>query len=100
MTFFVFRTEDAGNVSTAEEEFQEYLRIPQINGSEDALQWWKDNESKFRNLARMARQYLTVPASSASVERLFSSVGLVKSDLREKLLDKTTVDIMFAKHNL
>ena len=28
-----------------------------------------------------------------------SSVGLVKSDLREKLLDSTTIDIMFAKHN-
>ena len=96
----MFRNYHAGYFSSAEEEFEEYLRVPQINGSEDALKWWKDNDSKFRNLARMARQYLAVPASSASVERLFSSVGLVKSDLREKLLDKTTVDIMFAKHNL
>ena len=30
-------------------------------------------------MARMTRQYLAVPATSASPERLFSSVGLVMS---------------------
>lgn len=53
-----------------------------IMGSADPLEWWKVNESKFHSLACMARHCLTVPASSESVERLFSSVGLVKSDLR------------------
>ena len=37
---------------------------------------------QFPRLASMTSQYLTVPASSASPERLFSSVGLVKSLLR------------------
>lgn len=73
--------------------------MPQILATADALEWWKVHDSRFPSLARMARQYLAVPASSASVERLFSSVGLVKSDLRERLLDKTTTDIMFAKYN-
>ena len=53
--------------------------------------------SQFPRLARMARQYLTVPASSASPERLFSSVGFVKSDLRGRLLDTTLIDVMWAK---
>ena len=52
---------------------------------------------QFPRLTRMARQYLTVPASSASPERLFSSVGLVKSDLRGRLLDTTMIDVMWAK---
>jgi hypothetical protein len=52
---------------------------------------------QFPRLASMARQYLTVPASSASPERLFSSVGLVKSDLRGRLLDTTLIDVMWAK---
>jgi hypothetical protein len=34
---------------------------------------------------------------SASPERLFSSVGLVKSDLRGRLLDSTLIDVMWAK---
>ena len=76
-----------------------YLRVPAIDGEDNVLRWWQEHEGRFPRMARMARQYLAVPASSASVERLFSSVGLVKSDLREKLLDSTTIDIMFAKHN-
>jgi hypothetical protein len=45
----------------------------------------------------VVRQYLTVPASSASPERLFSSVGIVKSDFRGRLLDTTLIDVMWAK---
>jgi hypothetical protein len=45
----------------------------------------------------MARQYLTVPDSSASPERLFRSVGLAKSDLRGRLLDTILIDVMWAK---
>ena len=64
-----------------------------------ALSWWKANEHRFPRLALMARQYLAVPASSAACERLFSSVGLVKTDLRGSLLDSTTIDIMWAKQS-
>ena len=43
----------------------------------------------------------TVPdcasASSSSPERLFSSVGLIKSDLRGSLLDTTLIDVRWAK---
>ena len=53
--------------------------------------------SQFPRLACMTRQYLTVPDNSASFERLFSSVGLVKSDLRGRLLDTTLIDVMWAK---
>jgi hypothetical protein len=51
----------------------------------------------FPRLDTMTRQYLTVSASSTSPERLFSSVGLVKSDLRGRLLDTTLIDVMWAK---
>ena len=80
-------------------ELEAYLRVPQVYSNVNTLQWWKDHEAEFPHVARMAKQYLGVPATSASVERLFSSVGLVKTDLRGSLLDSTTVDIMWAKHN-
>ena len=40
---------------------------------------------QFPRFTSMTRKYPTVPVSSASPERLFSSVGLVKSDLRGRL---------------
>jgi hypothetical protein len=52
---------------------------------------------QFPRLVTRDRQYMTVAASSASPERLFSSVGLVKSDFRGRLLDTTLIDVMWAK---
>ena len=72
-----------------ETELNAYMRVQQVANDTDPLMWWR--------LARMTRQYLTVPASSTSPERLFSSVGLVKSDLWGRLLDNTLIDVMWAK---
>jgi hypothetical protein len=59
--------------------------------------FFDDTKPQFPRLSSMARQYLTVPDNSESPERLFSSVGLVKSDLRGRLLDTTLIDVMWAK---
>jgi len=48
----------------------------------------------------MARQYLGCPASSASVERLFSQVGINFSDKRKCLKSSTLSDIIFTKMNV
>ena len=80
-----------------ETELNAYIRMQQVTNDTDPLMWWKQHQEEFPRLARMARQYLAVPASSASPERLFSSVGLVKSDLRGRLLDTTLIDVMWSK---
>jgi hypothetical protein len=74
-----------------------YTRVKQVPLDTDPLMWWKQHVQEFPRLARMPRQHLAVPATSASPERLFSSVGLVKSDLRGSLLDTTLIDVMWAK---
>ena len=84
---------------SVEDEFTTYMRVPQVAFKEDPLNWRKEHKAEFPRLACMARQYLSVPATSASVERLFSSVRLVKTDLRGSLLDSTTTDLMWSKHN-
>jgi hypothetical protein len=65
-------------------------------GSVKRMQW-KKHVQEFPHLARMVRQHLAVPATSASPERLFSSVGLVKSDLRGRLLHSALIDVMWVK---
>ena len=85
------------DVDSVEAELNAYTRVQQVPLDTDPLMWWKQHVQEFPRLARMARQHLAVPATSASPERLFSSVGLVKSDLRGSLLDTTLIDVMWAK---
>ena len=80
-----------------ETELNAYMRVQQVVKDTDPLMWWKQHQQEFPRLARMDRQYLAVSASSTSPERLFSSVGLVKSDLRGHLLDTTLIDVMWTK---
>ena len=62
-------------------EFNLYLSEPALPEETKPLDFWKLNESKFPKLSRMAKYYLSIPASSAPVERLFSIAGkLLRSD--------------------
>jgi hypothetical protein len=53
-------------------ETARYLCEPPVHLNSDPLHWWKLNEHRFPTLARMARDYLAVCASSVPCERLFS----------------------------
>jgi hypothetical protein len=79
------------DVDSVETELNDYTKVQQVTLDTDPLMWWKQHVQEFPRLARMVRQHLTVPATSASPERLFSSVGLVKIDLRGRLLDRRDV---------
>ena len=56
------------------------------NGSwEDGTLWWRDNCCSFPGIARLARKYLAVPASSVPSERMFSSAGNFATKQRARL---------------
>ena len=79
----------------------EQLKVKKTDPESIVGDWWLTNKAKFPNLEVMARQYLGVPASSASVvERLFSAVGIAYSAKRQSADAKTVADIMFTKANL
>ena len=94
--------EDANEEAAVVDELEAYLALPQIKykSEKDAKLWWLEFEPKFPNVAVMARQYLGCPASSASVERLFSQVGITFSARRKSAEAATVADIMFAHANL
>ena len=85
------------DVDSVESELNAYTRVQQVSLDTDLLMWWKQYVQEFPRLVRMVRQHLTVPATSPSPERLFSRVGLVKSDFRGRLLDTTLIDVMWDK---
>jgi len=94
-------------------EMQDWLQMPAIqtsavigkntDGSDitqdvDVLVWWRDvGQARFPRIAVMARQFLAIPASSATAERVFSFAGLTLSDLRKSLVEGTLEAIMWSK---
>lgn len=51
----------------------------------DALAWWKGSTKKYPKLSAIAHDALSIPASSAPVERLFRMAGDVVTKKRNKL---------------
>ena len=52
------------------------------------------------DLQEVARLLATMPVTQVSVERLFSALKLLKSDLRSKLKDDIIADILLLRANL
>jgi hypothetical protein len=71
-----------------------------VEVSADALQWWKCRESRYPLISQMAKAYLAIFASSADVERLFSTGGLVVSPLRTSLHSSKVENILFCNRNI
>ena len=90
---------DAAPVA-AQDELAEYMKLEQVSNKVNPTEWWKERAGVFPNLEVMARQYLGCPASSASVERLFLSVGVAFSDKRQSAKAATLESIMFTRGNL
>ena len=65
-----------------QQEFDRYLAAPADSRACDALQWWAANAQFYPVTARIAREYLSVPATSAQSERQFSAAGRLISKLR------------------
>ncbi|CUA72929.1 Zinc finger BED domain-containing protein 4 [Homo sapiens] [Rhizoctonia solani] len=69
------------------EEVQNYLNGKYRYKGGDISIWWRENEPNLPVLARIARDILAIPATSVSVERLFSRCKLVMSDYRNMSVD-------------
>jgi len=41
----------------------------------DVLKWWQDHSIIYKQLSRLALAILSIPASSATSERIFSETG-------------------------
>jgi len=68
------------------------LGVQQVPFDTDPLMWWNQHVQELKT-----GQYLAVPATSGSPERLFTSVGLAKNELWGSLLDTTLIDVMLTK---
>ena len=94
---------DSGYVDKEKSRLQKMMEDGSVKASKkehDVADWWRSNSAKFPNLEVMARQYLGCPATSATVERLFSAVGHAYNDKRQSANAGTLQSLMFSKANV
>lgn len=84
------------------------LRNHNLNFNLDLMEFWKtvkdlkngDNLEEFSILNSFVSYVLTLPHSSASVERLFSSINLNKTKIRNRISMDTMTGILHSKNVL
>jgi hypothetical protein len=72
-----------------EGELERYLAAPTVGTRADILGWWKEFAREYPCLARIARDYLAIPATSAPAERVFSGGADLITKKRGSLSEDT-----------
>uniref|UniRef100_A0A3Q1GY77 HAT C-terminal dimerisation domain-containing protein n=1 Tax=Acanthochromis polyacanthus TaxID=80966 RepID=A0A3Q1GY77_9TELE len=76
-----------------------YFEAIQDSDTDNALVFWTKNRDRFPQLHKLALKVLTVPASSAPVERVFSRGGIIMRPHRARLGHKMLQSLMLLKCN-
>lgn len=67
------------------QDFNAYLTLKDHLGGQTIVQWWEVNAPRYPVWAALARDFLSIMASSVSSERAFSSAGITISKRRNRL---------------
>jgi len=91
----------SNDCKTIEDEINDFIRVlTDANFTlNSTLHFWKTNEYTFKNLSKLAKKFLGVPASSAAVERMFSIAGHIFSCKRRRMGDTLFAILVFLKLN-
>ena len=73
-----------------ESQVEQYLAVPPVNMAVEPLIYWRD--SRFTDLAKMARDYLAIMPTTAPVERLFSQASESANPRRRNRLTKARIN--------
>jgi len=87
------------NQPKASNEVEEYLKEDKIPFEQCPFNWWLNKKLKYPGLAKMARIFLAIPATSTSSERLFSDAGNLLTSKRSKMDSELFKRMMFLKRN-
>jgi hypothetical protein len=96
---FFRETKSANKSDKAEEQVDDYIRTLSSSKFTCPLIFWKGAENKFPELANLAKKFLGIQASSASVERMFSISGHIFQCKRRSMGTKLFTELVFLKLN-
>ena len=78
---------------------EKYIKVLEGWEDSDALNFWRTHEIIFPELALLAKKYLSVQASSAACERMFSIAGNIFSVKRRRLGIRFFTQLLLLKLN-
>lgn len=95
------------DINSLDREFR-LLKNSTLTFNDDIYSFWKkifsqknyDNSESFPNLCLFVKNILSLPHSSATVERIFSAINLNKTKTRNRLNNKTIRGILHFKNVL
>ena len=93
---------DEGGENELKKEILMYMDPKQTSRPKSATaspSWWKANAAKMPLLARVARKYLAVQASSTPSERMFSASGTILAPRRMNLAPSHLKKFVFCQNN-
>ena len=67
------------------DEYVKYITKERDKGISNPLQWWRDHQSTYPNLAQMAFDLFAIPAMSSECEQAFSKASYKISARRSNL---------------
>ena len=82
-----------------ESEINDYLLALCLSKESDPLSYWKEKRPSFPLLGRIAAKYLSIPATSAPVEKLFSVAGKFIQPERCRLTDTVFEKLIYIECN-
>lgn len=85
--------------SSSVAQVSKYFDAIHDSDTDNALVFWAKNHDRFPPLHNLALKVLSVPASSAPVERVFSRGGIIMRPHRARLGHRMLQSLMFLKCN-
>lgn len=91
---------DVGNVKpNFENTLITFGQLDRLPADTKILSYWKENSNVFEPLLRVSRSVFAVPGTQVSVERLFSQLKFILSDLRTCLSSNNVNNILLVRTN-
>lgn len=90
---------EAPKASSLRSEIDQYISEPRSLTTSCPLKFWESNLNRFI-LSKMARKYLSVPASSAGVERTFSISGWLSRARRASITSENISRLLMVREEV
>jgi len=93
-----FKNDSSTEINKIRNEIENYLKI-EFNEEIDSECFWRANKAQFPYLFKIAVRYLSIPASSSPVERVFSICGYINRPHRSRITPEHLEQIVLVKTN-